>query len=308
LGRLSLPQLYLVALCEGTLFVFFDIAETASLPRVVPAGDLPTAVARQETTWGISALIGPALGGALYTAGSYVLPFVVDAMSYLVSALSLSQIGVRFRGDIEAPRGGVLQDMTEGLRWLWGQPLLRALALVSAVGDLLFSGIGLLPIVIARQEMHAPAVAIGFIFTLAAVGAIVGSALAARVQRYLTFQRTVIGSEWMLAALYPLLAAAPNPIALGLVRTAMSGVVSISNVARLSYPLARIPDALQGRVNSLTSLVAYGSLPLGEALTGVLLQALGPRTTVFAITACLVMLAAGTTASAAIRHAPSTTA
>jgi MFS family permease len=303
-GHLSAAQLYVVALFEGTFFVFFNIAETASLPRVVPPEQLPSAVARQETTWGISALIGPALGGALYTAGTYTLPFIADAVSYVVSASSLFRIRVRFHAERPARREGLLSEMREALRWLWRRPLLRALAVVTAVGDLLFSGIGLIPIVIARQEMHAPAVQIGFIFTLAAVGAIAGSAIAARVQRRLSFSGTVIGTGWVLAGLFPLLAVAPTPLALGLVRTAMSGVVSVSNVARLSYPLARIPDALQGRVNGLTSLIAYGSLPIGQALTGLLLQTLGSRDTILLITACLVLLAAGTTASSAIRHAP----
>jgi len=303
IGRLSMSQLYVVALIEGTLFVFFNVAEIASLSRVVDPEQLPGAVARQQTTWGISALIGPAAAGALYQAVSAALPFLVDACSYLVSALSLSRIRTQFQADRSIPAGTLRSEMHDALLWLWRQPLLRFVALVTAVGDFLFSGIGLIPLVIARQQMHAPPVSIGLIFTLAAIGGILGSSVAGWVQRRVTFGPALIATEWILALLYPLLALAPNPLTLGLVRTAMSSTVSVSNTVRLSYQLGCIPDALQGRVNSLTTLLAYGSLPIGQALTGILLQSIGPTRTVLAIAACLAVSAAAVTLNTHVRHA-----
>jgi hypothetical protein len=193
--------------------------------------------------------------------------------------------------------------MGEAIRWLWRQPLLCFLAVFSAAGDFLFSGIGLIPMVIARQEMHAPPVAIGFIFTLAAIGGLLGSAVAPWVQHRARFGPTLISTSWVLVVLYPLLAIAPNPVALGLVRTAMSSTVSISNTVRLSYPLARIPDAMQGRVNSLTTLIAYGSLPIGEALTGILLQGIGPMLTVLIIALGIAVMALAVTLNPHVRHA-----
>lgn len=302
-GHLTMTQIYVVALVEGTLFVFFNVAETASLAHVVSPEQLPAAVASQETTWGISALVGPVVAGALYQAVSAALPFLVDAGSYLVSALSLSTMRAQFQAEREVPPGSLLSGMGEALRWLWGQPLLRFLAIITAAGDFLFSGIGLIPLVIARQQMHASPVVIGLIFTLAAIGGIVGSALAPRLQRRATFGPTLIGTSWILALLYPLLAVAPNPVALGLIRAGMSGTVSISNTIRLSYPLARIPDALQGRVTSLTTLVAYGSLPVGQALTGILLQNIGPTSAVLAVAAGVVVSAIAVTVNSSVRSA-----
>jgi len=304
IGHVAIPQLYVVALVEGTFSVFFNVAETATLPRVVETHQLPAAVAAQETTWGISTLIGPAAAGALYQGISAAVPFLVDACSYLLSALSLSAVRTRFQGEHDVPPGTLLSGMRDALLWLWQQPLLRSLAVITAVGDFLFSGIGLIPLVIAKQQMYASPVAIGSTFTLAAVGGIVGSAMAGRIQRRFAFGPTLIGASWILALLYPLLAIAPNPVALGLVRTAISGTVSVDNTVRLSYPLARIPDALQGRVNSLTTLMAYGSFPIGEALTGVLLQSIGPTWTVIAVAVCLVALAIAVTLNTHIRHAP----
>lgn len=104
LGDLTIVQLYLVSAIEGTLFVFFNIAEAACLPRVVPKEQLPAATAQNMATDGITALIGPPLGGALYTAGKF-LPFIADAFSYAVSVVSLFFIKVQFQKErVAEPR------------------------------------------------------------------------------------------------------------------------------------------------------------------------------------------------------------
>src|SRR5438132_6260004 len=95
-GHLTIIQLYLVSLIEGTLFVFFNIAEAACLPRVAPKEQLPAATAQNMATDGVTTLIGPSLGGALYTAGR-LLPFVADAISYTISVISLLFIKVKFQ-------------------------------------------------------------------------------------------------------------------------------------------------------------------------------------------------------------------
>ncbi|HYX48849.1 MAG TPA: MFS transporter, partial [Ktedonobacteraceae bacterium] len=87
-GHLTLVQLYIVSLLEGSLYVFFDLAETASLPRVVSKEQLPAALSQNQVTFGITNLLGPPLGGFLYTLGRAI-PFLVDAISYLVSVISL---------------------------------------------------------------------------------------------------------------------------------------------------------------------------------------------------------------------------
>jgi MFS family permease len=83
LGQLTMLQLYLVSAVEGTLFVFFNLAEVACLPRVVPPEQLPAATAQNSATDGTSFLVGPALGGALFGLGQ-MLPFLGDAVSYTI--------------------------------------------------------------------------------------------------------------------------------------------------------------------------------------------------------------------------------
>ena len=95
-GQLWLPQLYLVSLGEGALFVFFDVAETASTVTVVGTEQLPTAIALSTIVANSAQLLGPLVGGALYAVGR-LLPLAVDALSYGVSLLSLTQMRAPFQ-------------------------------------------------------------------------------------------------------------------------------------------------------------------------------------------------------------------
>ncbi len=78
--HLALTNLYLVAFVEASLAVFFTLAETAALPNVVPQSLLPRATAQNNTALGVTALIGPPLGGTLYAVGR-MLPFVTHTPS-----------------------------------------------------------------------------------------------------------------------------------------------------------------------------------------------------------------------------------
>ncbi len=139
LGRLSIIQIYLVSLVEGTLFVFFDIAETSCLPNVVEREQLPAAVAQNQATQGITSLLGPPIGGLLYGV-SLLLPFVVDAVSYLVSVVSLCWIRSKFQQKRAIARRRLDREVREGLAWFWRQPMLRVMAVLSCGVNLVVAG------------------------------------------------------------------------------------------------------------------------------------------------------------------------
>jgi len=282
LGDLTIVQLYLVSAIEGTLYVFFNIAEAACLPRVVPKEQLPAATAQNMATDGITALIGPPLGGALYTVGKF-LPFVADALSYAASVVSLFFIEVKFQKErVAAPRK-LLVEIREGLAWLWHHPLIRFMAILTGGYNLIFAGFTLIIIVLA-QKQHASSFTIGLIFSVGGIGAVIGSVVATSIQKRFSFGQVIIGTTWFTALIMPLYAFAPNPLVLGILTAASFIMGPIYNVVQFSYRSAIIPDELQGRVNSVFRLIAFGGQPLGLALTGLLIQNIGVIQTVFICT------------------------
>lgn len=301
LGKLSLLQIGLVSLLEGTLFVFFDLAQVSCLPNVVKREQLPAAVAQNQTTVGITSLLGPSLGGLLYGINT-LFPFVTDALSYLVSVLSLCWITEHFQQERKTTPRKLGREVLEGLAWFWCQPLLRVMAVLSC-GVNLVCGSPLLVIVIA-QHQHASPFAIGLIFACGGAGSILGSLLAPLLQRRLSFGKAVVGNIWLFALLWPLYILVPNVVTLGILTTFLFILGPIYNVINASYRLALVPDELQGRVNSAVRLIAFSSQPLGLAATGVLLQSVGINATVLIGGGVLLLMAGLVTASRHVRHAP----
>lgn len=296
-GALSAGLLYAVALAEGTLAVFFDLAQVAALPRVVGKEKITAATAQNNLLFTVSYLVGPPLGGALYQSVSRAAPFLVDAVSYAASVISLRFIRTDFQETRVLPAGSLRAEIGEGLRWLWAQPLLRFLAFLAFGFNLVFfsQGYMLILIVLARGLRATPA-AIGAIFTIGSVGGLVGALLASRARRYLSFRAIMLLSGWLLALVFPLYLWAPSVVAIGVIMALLAALGTLYNVVQYSYRLAMIPDALQGRVNSVFRLIAFAGQPVGAAAVGAVIQAFGPRAAVLGVTACLVIMAAATTA------------
>lgn len=279
-GHLSLVQLCVVTVVEGTLFVFFNQAESNCLVRVVTKEQLPAAVAQNEAVYGISGLVGPSLGGLLYGLGRGV-PFLTDAISYALSVLALLSLKTDVRPAVRetqaAPHLGL--EIAEGLRWLYAHQVIRFIAVLTGVLMCSCAGWALILIVLA-QKLGATPFTTGLLIGSGGAGGIVGSLLAVPLQKRFRFGPLLIGLAWVWAVTWVFYAFAPNLIALGIVNGLSFIVVPIYLGTQYAYRLKQIPDHLQGRVNSVFRLIAFGSGPLGLAVTGVLLQKLGPLWTV----------------------------
>lgn len=278
MGRLALPQLYLVSLIEGTLFVFFDLSEVASMPRVVAREQLVAATTRNEMARNVAFLLGPALGGAIYGLGKFV-PFLLDAISYMISVLSLSWIRARFQTERAARPEKLWLEIRAGLLWIWRQPLIFFIAFTGTLNHLFFDGVILLVIVLG-QHLHATTFEIGLVLAMDGAGSMIGSILADRFHQQLSFRAAYIACHWLWAAFWFAILFAHNMIVLSAIIALIYVVLIIADLAQFSYRRVLIPDELQGRVNSVFRLIAYSGAPLGLALTGFLLQVYGPYTTV----------------------------
>ena len=300
-GWLSLAQLYAVALVEGTLNVFFNLAETAALTGVVTREQIPSATTLNEVTLSTGSMLGPALGGLIFAIGQGF-AFLVDAISYAVSVFSVWLI----RADLSAPRTAdatrLLDDIREGVAWLWRQSLMRFLAFVVGGTVLIESGYMLVVIILA-QRMDASPAAIGLVLGAGGVGSVVGAVLSGPAMRRLTFGQIAMGVHWIWVLLLPLYAIAPTPLALAAITAATYGITPIFFVTQYSYRLARIPDALQGRVNGVFRLFQFVGQPLGLALAGLLSEFIGPVRTVLVFSALLLALALSITLNRELRRA-----
>lgn len=302
LGHMEIVWIYIAVLVSGTMFVFFNVAEMSALRHVVSRKQLPVAISRNQLSGSTVALIGPFLGGALYQLGRAI-PFLADAVSYGASVLGLLLIRTDFQEERHIPNRKLRQDIVDGVRWLTRQPLLRLMWGLNAAMSFVGGGFTLLLILIARQQ-GASAPMIGTMFSLLGVGGIVGALIAPAVMRRFRFDHIIIGTGWMIVAVFLLLVIAPNPVILGLIAGANFILMPSCGAALQTYQVALIPDELQGRVNSVFMLVAFSASPVGRLGTALLFQMAGSTWTILALALVLACVALVETSSAGLRGAP----
>lgn len=290
---LTLAHLVVVALLSGVSASFFGPAEQAAVKAVVPAEQLPTAFSQNQARQHVAVLVGPPVGGALFVVRAWA-PFLLDAVTYLLSAVGLT----RLRTSLAAPprsgaRGlaGVWQDTREGFHYLLGQGFLRAILAFACIAN--FSVNGLMLIVtlkLLRADVH-PAT-IGLIDTMGAVAGLVGALLAPAILKRVPNGPLAIVISLVLAVAVVPMAFTDDPRLVGaLLALALFGNPA-GNASIMSYMAATTPQRLQGRATAALGFSAMILTPLAPVLGGAALAALGGRTAM--------LIAAGLTACAAI--------
>lgn len=308
-GLLTAMQLYLVSFIEGTLFIFFGLAEAAALPRVVSQEQLSAATAQNEFVYSVSGLVGPSFSGILYSIGN-AMPFLADAVSYVVSVCSLLFINTQFQQERNVALliegrfiARLWTEILDGIHWLWHHTVIRFLAVLVSGFELCGSGYVLIVLVLAGQQ-HASRFATGLILAGGGIGSILGAFIAGPLARRFRVGQLMIIASWLLALTWLPFAFAPNPAALGLVLAAAFIVVPIFQSLQYGCRLASIPDQLQGRVNSIYRIILFGCQSVGLLLTGVLLQAIGPTLSVLVLFVPQLVLSLAATFHKPLRNTP----
>lgn len=283
LGLLTPPQLYLVAFVEGTANVLFNIARLSALPRVVAPDDVPRAYALSEITESMASLVGPSLGGLIVqfartTIIGTMLAYIVDSISYLTSIISLWFMRVPLQQVREVAHSRSLwHDIAEGLRFLWQQRLLRAMALLTTIINFLQAGITLAVILLARDILRLDTFTLGIVISAYGVGGLLGGMIAPWLKARLRMGQVMLGAilGWTLAAC--ILALGNSALMLICGMGLMGLLWPLYAVVLVSYRLSIAPDELQGRLNSSFRLLTFGVEPLGSAFWGLVLVPLGAR-------------------------------
>jgi predicted MFS family arabinose efflux permease len=298
----SMTQLIVVALVEGSLFVLFDLSESAALPQIVPQQQLPAAIAQNQARQQGAQLVGQPLGGLLFGL-SRLLPFAFDAVSYAVSFISLLFVRPAFQERREPRATRLVAELREGVTWLGRQPFLRTLVGLVAASNFAFQALVLVLIVRARELGASPAM-IGAMLAFFGGAAILGSLAAPWMQRNLPASVVLVGALWLWAALAAVLVLIHEPLALG----AVAGIASFAgppfNVIVGSYAYALVPDRLLGRVRGVALMVAWGAIPLGSLSAGFLVERLGSGATLLVLAAIMLAVALAATAFPVVRRAP----
>jgi predicted MFS family arabinose efflux permease len=298
-GRLSLAHLFAAVLVEGTAFIFLHVAYTSSLKQLVPVEQLPDAVAYTSARESAATLAGPPIGGLLY-GFARSLPFLANAVSYLVSFATLLLVRKPFQ-QTRAERSATLAgEIREGLRWLWHQPFLRT-SLLLVGGANFFSNAVVFTLIIVARERGASAGLIGAMLATIAAGGLLGALAAPRLRHLIGGRTIVVGFNWVGVAVIVPLVIASHPLALGGIAAVIAFFGPTWNAVVDGYRISIVPDHLQGRVSSVDNLMAFSAIPLAPLVAGLLLEATSGDVTLIALGAVMLALAVVGTVSRSLR-------
>lgn len=288
-----------VAFVEGCLFVLFDLAEGAALPHLVPAAQVPTAVAYQQGRTQAADLVGQPLGGVLFSVAPG-LPFAVDAVTYVLGGGAIAAIRGRLQGERAPVTTRLRAQIAEGLRFVARDRFLReTVGLIGGI-NLAFNALTLVLIVRAADLGASPS-EIGVMLGMYGAGGLAGALLSARLHAAIPGRTILVGVAWLWAALTAASCWRPprSGSAWSRAATAFPGPVYNVVVAAATYRIT--PEHMLGRVRSTAKLVAWGTIPLAGLLGGLLAEHLGAAEGILGLAALLLAMALLATASPGLR-------
>jgi MFS family permease len=283
---LALGQLYVVGFLAGVCTVFFDVAYQSYLPALVDRGALIEGNSKLQISYSTAQISGPGFAGILIEIFTAPYAVLVDAVSFLGSALFV--LGIRTveesphaaRDDEE--KGGMWTELKEGLRFVLGNPYLRAQAGCTATSNFFFTlGFSIIVVFYVRVLGLSPGV-IGLVISIGSVGSLVAAFTARRVSDRFGIGPTTIAAAIIQAPAFLLIALAPesSPIPFLVAGGLVLGYVIVAyNIVQVSYRQAICPTRLQGRMNSVMRFIVWGTIPIGGLIGGALGTWIGLRET-----------------------------
>ncbi|MGW4967646.1 MFS transporter [Nonomuraea sp. NPDC004186] len=298
LDRLTVAQLVIVALVISFADVIFDVANSTFLPSIVGKEQLQSRNSLTSGTQATTQLGGPSVGGVIVQVLGAVPTLLVDAASYLVSALLLRTLPER-RSETPERWPPVRAMIREGWRFVVHHPVMGPCMWAATAANTVCGAQHALYALYLVRELHAEPGLVGLLLAADGVGTLIGAALTNHITARLGTARALI-----VAGFVSLAGALAVPLGTGwqaFVAFAVgnvvfsAGVVVFSVVTRTYRQIASPPDLLP-RVMATVRFVSWGAIPIGGLIAGAVAGVLSGRVTlmIFVVAAAcmpLVLLA-----------------
>jgi MFS family permease len=285
----SAAPIFGLVLAFGITRAFLAPASRSLPADIVPASRLSWLVARNSITWQASIIVGPVLGGVLYSIEP-ALPFV--GMAVLLFGASAAVVAIEFDdvvavddplveaaveptlGHSTAEEGTSVREALLGFRFIRGEPVLLGAISLDLFAVLFGGAVALLP-AIAEDRLHVGAVGLGWLRAAGGIGAaLVTLVLAIRpVQRHVG--RVLLVAVALFGAVTVLLGTTRSFVVAFVALAVLAGADSVSVFIRATLVPLATPPELRGRVLAVENVFIGGSNELGAFESGVAGQLLG---------------------------------
>lgn len=280
-GALTMGQLYVVAGAAAVFTALFDAAYPAYLPTLVGRENIVEGNAKLAASASVAEMGGFAAAGALVQFLSGPIAMLVDAVTFVISALSLGWIRTPEPQPKEL-RESATREAVEGLRVVWREPTLRALVACATTNRLAGGAFGAMYMLFAVRDLGLSPAAAGIIAGCGGLGSLAGSMLAEPALRRLGAKVTLIAGFALGGAFQGLVPLAHGTaLRAGLfllcAQIVGDGLMTIAFVNDVSLRQLLVPDRLLGRVSATANVLGVVAMPVGALAGGIIGQLASPR-------------------------------
>ncbi len=283
---LRIEHLYVVAFFTGTFTFVFDVAYRSYLPTLVQRDDLIEANSKLTASSAATEVGGFGVAGWLVQLITGPLTILVDAVSFLGSALFLRSIKTPEASPPIAERQSVLREALDGLRVVARSPLLRATAISSVTLDFSMRIFGTVVLLYLIRDLGFEPGVLGMIFAVGGVSSLFGSIVAARTGRALGLGRVMVAGLVVFGISQLLIPAAQGPMAVVaiflIVQQMGDGFYVVREISEMSLRQAITPETFLGRMNASFQFGGIAAALVGTLVGGVLGELIGLRWTLVA--------------------------
>jgi MFS family permease len=295
MGILHIEQVYLVALIVSILTIFFDVAYQSYLPGLVGREGLMEGNSKLSASAAVAEFGGFSLGGWLVQIFTAPFAMLIDAGSFVVSAISVWLIRSREPAILPSEHPNMRREIVEGMKTVWHQPLLRASAIAVLVGGLGSGVYGALVVLYMSRGLDFNPGLLGMIWAIGGVSSFLGASLTPRLSRRLGTGRAMVFGLGVfgMASLFVPLASGPTVFSAACLIAAQlgDGFYILYEINLVSLRQNITAEHLLGRVNATTQFINLGATLAGSLLGGLLGEALGVRPVLLIGAGCTLLAA-----------------
>jgi MFS family permease len=275
LSTLTLYQLYAVAAINGIFTVFFEISYQSYLPVLLDREDLVEGNSKLQTSASGAQVVGPAVAGFVYQLVGGAITIAVDAIGYLISALSLISIRKReAKPESNSPTGSpdFFAEMKEGIRIVFDNPILWRITACTATANFGSAISGAVFVIFLLNILSFSPVLIGLMGTVGAVGFLLGTVITPVVTKRLGLGRAIVISAgiMMINIATPLAIFGQAFLIVGAISLTAGIMLPIYNINQVSLRQTIVPERVQGRMNATVRTINWGTVPVGAIMGGIL--------------------------------------
>ena len=270
--RVSIVAVLAALFVLATAEVFADNSSQTLLPMLVARDDLAVANSRLQTGFvTVNQLAGPPLGAALFTVGA---AWALGAQAVVVAlgAVLVTRVVLPPREGGERARTAMRSDITEGLRWVLGNPAVRTLVLTITIFNVTFGAAWSVLVLYATQRLGLGEVGFGLVATVSAVGGIAGTAAYGWITRRVSLGDLMRIGLVIETLTHLALALTSSPAVALPVFFVFGAHAFVWGTTSITVRQRAVPQPLQGRVGSVNMVGVFGGLVVGSGIGGVLAQ------------------------------------